>query len=161
MGTGGTPSLNHRNGKVLFPGRACALPLEHLENCIGFRKSLSMHMVVPLPCGRVTPCACVERCAFSVLRSSPRPISTGQLNTLLRLHLRPINLVVFKGSYFFRMGDLILRSASRLDAFSVYPLRTWLPSYAVGTTTDSPLVRPSRSSRTKDSSSQISCAHDG
>ena len=35
------------------------------------------------------------------LRSSPRPISIGQLNTLLRLHLRPINLVVCKGSYSF------------------------------------------------------------
>ena len=56
---------------------------------------------------------------------------------------------------------LILGWAYYLDAFSSYPLRTWLPSYAVGTTTDSPLVRPSRSSRTKDSSSQISCAHDG
>ena len=94
--------------------------------------------------------------------SNHRLISTGQLHVLPRFHLRPINLVVYKGSYFVnRMGDLILRSASRLDAFSVYPLRTWLPSYAVGTTTDSPLVRPSRSSRTKDSSSQISCAHDG
>ena len=98
---------------------------------------------------------------FNSLRSSPRPISTGQLRTLLHFHLRPINHVVFMGSYSFRMGDLILRSASRLDAFSVYPIRTWLPSCAVGTTTDSPLVRPSRSSRTKDSSSQISCAHDG
>ena len=98
---------------------------------------------------------------FNSLRSSPRPISTGQLRTLLHFHLRPINHVVFMGSYSFRMGDLILRSASRLDAFSVYPIRTWLPSCAVGTTTDSPLVRPSRSSRTKDSFSQISCAHDG
>ena len=29
---------------------------------------------------------------------SQRPISTGKLNTLLCLHIRPINLVVFKGS---------------------------------------------------------------
>ena len=56
--------------------------------------------------------------------SSPRPISTGQLNTLLHLHLRPINLVVFKGSYYLSMGYLISRGASRLDAFSVYPFRT-------------------------------------
>ena len=27
------------------------------------------------------------------------PISTGQLNTLLCLHLQPINLVVFEGSH--------------------------------------------------------------
>ena len=29
-------------------------------------------------------------------------------------------------------GYLILRGASRLDAFSVYPFRTWLPSYGFG-----------------------------
>ena len=33
------------------------------------------------------------------LRISPRPISTCQLNVLPRLHSKPINLVVFKGSY--------------------------------------------------------------
>ena len=60
----------------------------------------------------------------------------------------------------FSQGYLILRGASRLDAFSVYPVRTWLPSYAIGMTTGAPLVRPSRSSRTKDSSLQISNAHD-
>ena len=32
------------------------------------------------------------------LKSSFRPISTGQLNALLHLHLQPINLVVYKGS---------------------------------------------------------------
>ena len=31
--------------------------------------------------------------------SSPRPISIDKLNTLLHLHLRPINQVVFLGSY--------------------------------------------------------------
>ena len=95
-------------------------------------------------------------------RSNPRPISNSQLHTLLHFHLCPIYLVVFKGSYFFyRMGYLILRGASRLDAFSVYPFRTWLPCHAAGTATGTPAVRPSRSSRTKDSSSQISYAHAG
>ena len=55
---------------------------------------------------------------------SPRPISIRWLNTLLRFHLEPINLLVFQGSYSFQMGYLILRAASRLDAFSVYPFRT-------------------------------------
>ena len=32
-------------------------------------------------------------------KSSPRPISTGRLNTLPCLHLRPINLVVCEGPY--------------------------------------------------------------
>ena len=60
-----------------------------------------------------------------------------------------------------RMGYLILRGASRLDAFSVYPFQAWLLCHAVGTTTDTPAACPSRSSRTKDSSSQISYAHAG
>ena len=58
--------------------------------------------------------------------SSPRPISDSQLHALPRFHLCPIYLVVFKGSYYLRMGYLILRGASRLDAFSVYPVPTWL-----------------------------------
>ena len=96
-----------------------------------------------------------------VYRSNPRPISNSQLHTLLYFHLCPIYLVVFKGSYSFRMGYLILRGASRLDAFSVYPFRTWLPCHEPGSSTGTPAVRPSRSSRTKDSSSQISSAHAG
>ena len=54
-----------------------------------------------------------------------RPISTGKLNALLHLHTRPINVVVYNGP----LGDcsqgyLILKEASRLDAFSGYPFRT-------------------------------------
>ena len=56
-------------------------------------------------------------------------------------------------------GYLISRGASRLDAFSGYPFRTWLPSRAAGATTGAPEVRPSRSSRTRDRSSQVSYAH--
>ena len=97
-----------------------------------------------------------------VSRSNPRPISTGQLHTLLYFHTQPIYLVVFKGSYFFeRMGYLILRGASRLDAFSVYPRPTWLPGCGPGGPTGAPEVSPPRSSRTKGSSSQISFAHAG
>ena len=58
-------------------------------------------------------------------------------------------------------GYLILRGASRLDAFSVYPCRTWLLCHAFGNATDTPAVRPPRSSRTKGSSSQISYAYAG
>ena len=70
--------------------------------------------------------------ALSCFRTSPRFISIDQLNTLLCLHLRPINLVVYKESYFFRMGNLVLRGASRLDAFSVYPFQTWLLCHGIG-----------------------------
>ena len=49
-------------------------------------------------------------------RTSPRPISTGQLNALPRLHPPPIDLVVYKGPYSLgAMGELILRAASRLN----------------------------------------------
>ena len=100
-------------------------------------------------------------CLTVLSRSNPRTVSIGHLNVLLHLQLQPIYLIVSKGSYSFRMGNLILWSASRLDAFSVYQIQTWLLCYAFGKTTDAPVVRPSRSSRTKDSSTQISCAHDG
>ena len=57
--------------------------------------------------------------------SSPRPISTGLLRVSPLFQIRPINLVVYQGSYSFEtMGELISRSASRLDAFSGYPIRT-------------------------------------
>ena len=59
------------------------------------------------------------------------------------------------------MGYLILRGASRLDAFSVYPFPTWLPGHRFDNLTGTPEVSPSRSSRTKDSSSQISYARAG
>ena len=58
-------------------------------------------------------------------KSSPRMISTGLLNALLRLHIPPINLVVFQDPYSLEgMGELISRWASRLDAFSGYPVQT-------------------------------------
>ena len=89
-----------------------------------------------------------------------RAISNGQLNALLRLHTRPIKLVVYQCSYYLlRLGDLILRKVSRLYAFSVYPNRTSLPSYAPGGTTGTQEVRSPRSSRTKGKPPQISYAH--
>ena len=55
-------------------------------------------------------------------------------------------------------GGLISGRASRLDAFSAYPLRTRLPGRAPGGATGTPLVRPTRSSRTKVRSPQASDA---
>src|SRR5690242_20826156 len=96
------------------------------------------------------------------VRSSPRPISTGRLNTLPCVHLRPINLVVYQGPYPVNpVGDLISRRVSRLDAFSAYLFRRSQTSHAPGGTTGTRELRPSRSSRTRDSSPQISYAHGG
>jgi len=109
-----------------------------------------------------------SRASTSVLRNrtrripSPRPISTGRLNTLPCVHLRPINLVVYQGPYPVNpVGDLISRQASRLDAFSAYPFRRSPTSRALGRTTGTRELRPSRSSRTRDSSPQISYAYGG
>ena len=94
-------------------------------------------------------------------RSRPRPIRTRQLNVLPRVHLGPIYLVVYQGSYLFRDGDLILGRASRLDAFSAYPVPTPLPSHAPGGTTGTREVGPPRSSRTRGGAPQVSHARDG
>ena len=40
-------------------------------------------------------------------RSSPRTISTAKLNVLPRLHMQPINLVVFKGPYQLMLWDIL------------------------------------------------------
>ena len=55
-------------------------------------------------------------------------------------------------------GGLISGGASRLDAFSAYPVRTRLPGRAPGGATGTPLVRPTRSSRTKVRAPQASNA---
>ena len=59
-----------------------------------------------------------------------------------------------------KKGVLILRRASRLDAFSAYPIQTRIPGGAPGGTTGRPEVCPSRSSRTSDRTTQNSNAHD-
>ena len=56
--------------------------------------------------------------------AKPSAVSTGKLKPLLALHVRPIDLVVFKEPSFLRTGNLFSRRVSRLDAFSVYPCRT-------------------------------------
>src|ERR1700690_4191873 len=90
------------------------------------------------PNGRLVLVSCTHHCA------STSRLSTRQSSWAL---LIPYGL-----------GDLILGSASRLYAFSGYHNRTSLPSGAIGMTARTQEVRPSRSSRTKDRSSQISCA---
>ncbi len=88
-------------------------------------------------------------------REFDRAIRTARLHRLPGFHLRPIDVVVFHGP----RGDLVWRGVSRLDAFSGYPVRAWLPGGAAGATTGAPEVRPSRSSRTRDRSSQVSYTH--
>ena len=52
-------------------------------------------------------------------------VSTGRLKRLPAVHVPPIDLVVFQEPVQLEAaGDLVLRGASRLDAFSVSPGRT-------------------------------------
>ena len=100
-------------------------------------------------------------CRLSPLWSSPRSISNSQLHVLPHFHLCPIYLVVFKGSYFLLEGISHLEGGFTLRCLQ----RLSLPDLATlpcrWSTADTPVVRPSRSSRTKDSSSQISSARAG
>ena len=97
---------------------------------------------------------------FLRLWTSSRPISNSQLHTLPCFHLCPIYLVFFKGSSScdwrsYLEGGFTLRCLQRLSRPDLATLPWyWLP-------TDTPAVRPPRSSRTKGSSSQISCARAG
>lgn len=59
------------------------------------------------------------------MSKAARLISTGWLNASQRLHVRPINPVVYRESLAAEAeGELILRQISRLDAFSGYSFRT-------------------------------------
>jgi hypothetical protein len=63
--------------------------------------------------------------SVSIVKSRPRIISTGLLHVLPRFHIRPINQVVYLDPYSLEgMGGFISRLASRLDAFSGYPIQT-------------------------------------
>ena len=99
--------------------------------------------------------------ALLAVWSSPRSISNSQLHVLPHFHLCPIYLVVFKGSYFLMKGISHLEGGFTLRCLQ----RLSLPDLATlpcrWSTTDTPVVCPSRSSRTKDSSSQISSARAG
>ena len=116
------------------------------------------------PCTRARMQACSAAhgrlTALASYWSSPRPISSSQLRTLLHFHLCPIYLVVFKGVYSFDgithlEGGFTLRCLQRLS-------RPDLATQLWGRSpTGAPAVSPSRSSRTKDSSSQISYARAG
>ena len=48
-------------------------------------------------------------CIASMLWSSPRTISIGQLNTLLHLHLRPIKHIVYVRSYQITLWEILSR----------------------------------------------------
>ena len=99
---------------------------------IGHFDSASLHLSVHLQANvhsSVNPCPNRYICrpflhslvtALFLFWSSPRPISTSQLHALLHFHPKPINLVVFKGSYSYDgisylEGGFTLRCLQRLS----------------------------------------------
>ena len=132
MGTGGTTPLTS-------PAKVTPLPE-------GQRKGMRIGMQLTLCCLKdvqvleVKPIGQLVLVSYTRCRASTPSLSTSWSTRALG-------------------GELVLRGASHLDAFSGYPVRTWLPCSAAGATTGTPEVRPSRSSRTEDSSSQFSSAH--
>ena len=93
--------------------------------------------------------------------SSCLAVRTGRLRRSPAVHARPIDLVVFQEPMSRRIGtgNLISEGASRLDAFSAYPVPTWLPGDALSRTAGTPEVGPPQSSRTRGDSPQVSSAH--
>ena len=59
----------------------------------------------------------LSRPCLLLRRSSPRTISTDQLHTLLRFHLRPINQIVFLGPYSLKDERSHLRGSFTLRCF--------------------------------------------
>ena len=141
MGTGGTPSLespktvwnrpqNHLRLSAFICGQFSILTANHYsESTVDFM---------------VKPNGLLVTVSFTHYCASTSVLSTWWSTTALLT---------------LRLGDLISRKVSRLYAFSAYPDQTSLPSSATGVTTGSQEVCSSRSSRTKDNPSQISCAH--
>ena len=107
----------HRRESVLLPcsGWERVFPL-----CHGHQQTNERHLVVhPMVGGK----------REGQYGQASRMISNGRLNASPRLHRRPIDQLVWlvPSVESSSMGHLILGRASRLDAFSGYPFRTWLP----------------------------------
>ncbi len=95
------------------------MPLNKIISCICLIRVSDFHQISIFRSANVyfkDQCHCKRRLRIEAYRT----ISTGKLHVLLRFHTQPINVVVFHGS----QRDLVLRGASRLDAFSGYPVHT-------------------------------------
>ncbi len=116
-------------GDLLSQGVAPQVPsaLRCLTALFGMGRGVSTALLHHRNLAKPSPVELQNRTTTSRKKypSSPRPISTGQLLVSPPFHRRPINLVVYQGSYSLKgMGELISRTASRLDAFSGYPCHT-------------------------------------
>jgi hypothetical protein len=147
MGTGVAPSLRSP-GKLVYkrskepwgvPGVSGdrKVPLTQRVGCRSFFDSRLKYFMVK-PHGRLV------RVSFTSYNASTPRLSTWSSPTGLQ-GIAP--------------GKSHLEEGFPLICFQRLSFRTSLPGHAAGATTGAQEVRPSRSSRTKDGSSQISCAH--
>ena len=124
-GTGCFPFAMAAVTLVASPPVGCSLPGGGQACCC---IQLCCFTCVDFTCGWcVFWCVDASMCLWFWLRvcvTSPRPISTGRLG-IAAVHLRPIDPVVCGWPYpIVWVGNLILKCASRLDAFSGYHVRT-------------------------------------
>ena len=130
----GALSIEKSGGVLLSQGVSSQVPsaLVGLTSVFGMGTGVTPPLWPPKPLSKGSGAAKAAACPLQnsiastniIVNPSPRPISTGRLNVLPRVHLRPINVVVYHGPYQVNpVGDLILEQASHLDAFSAYPFR--------------------------------------
>jgi hypothetical protein len=104
-----------RNGNGCFPAAMATRMFVSLnEGMLRHRARARVLVTSPLAC------SCTRNARAQERRPSLSAVSTGWLNALRRLHLRPIDVVVFDVP----QGSFVLGQASRLDAFSAYPNRS-------------------------------------
>ena len=102
MGTGGSSPLSSPDfSSVLLESTIILLGLPKLTENYIERLILGFLFFSPSQFPAKAFCLNVRlgKQRFDLFRSSPRPISIGLLNTLLRFHSRPIYLVVSQGPY--------------------------------------------------------------
>ena len=116
MGSGGSRPPWPPGNSVWRPRLWAGLPVSGSVGARGECRVVAPSSPAPRP----------AQAAWALYGQASRAISTGQLRALPRFHTRPINLVVCKGPSgdSWSRGGLILGGASRLDAFSGYPVRT-------------------------------------
>src|SRR5262249_11455522 len=140
--------------KHIFSGKDSSIPLPLRADARGRGRFSIVTHPSPLPAspfwwgrprvGVVKPLGCYDRSAATLARRALPAYRPGSLPGAFRPN---------------GLGSLVSERASRLDAFSAYPVPTWLPCGAVSTTAGTPAVGPPQSSRTRGDPPQASHAH--
>ena len=84
-----------------FPGSCppSIIGTTELNYCVRYGYRCDLRVIVTEFLNTIYSSSIFSTINSPILWTSPRPISIGQLHTLLHFHLRPINHVVYMGSY--------------------------------------------------------------